>query len=100
MKYPFMVEFNLPRPLPKDFLDLIPANRIATNRLLNKGKFQSYTLAEDRSKLWIVVIAKSELDVLNILTDLPLSEYMFPTIIPLAFHNTTAAWKMPVMSMN
>ena len=95
-----MVEFELPNPLSQDFINLIPSNRIVTNKLLNKGKFQSYTLSAERSKLWIVVVAESELDVLNILAELPLSDLMLPTIIPLAFHNTSSAWKMPTMSMN
>ncbi len=95
-----MVEFDLPNPLTEEIVNLIPSNRLVTNKLLNKGKFQSYTLANDHSKLWIVVLAESELDVLNIISELPISDFLLPNIIPLAFHNTTSAWRMPAMSLN
>ena len=100
MKYPFMVEFKLPNPLSEEFINLIPANRMVTNRFLNTGKFQSYTLSADRSKLWVVVVAESELEVMEIISELPLSDFMLPNIVPLAFHNTTSAWRLPALSLN
>lgn len=100
MKYPFMVEFQLPQPLTQEFIQLIPQNRLKTNKFLQEGIFRSYTLSADRTKLWIIVVGESEFEVMETLSELPLSEFMHPTVSPLAFHNTTTAWEIPAISLN
>lgn len=54
-----------------------------------EGRISIYTLAEDRSNLWIVVYGQTEDDVRELLDELPIMVYLQPNIRPLAFHMTT-----------
>lgn len=83
----FMVEFGLPAVFTEEFVRLIPSQRDFVNRLLAEGKIKSYSLAMDRSRVWVVFAAASEFEVLEIIGRFPLVEYMTPNIMELAFHN-------------
>lgn len=83
----YMVEFELPNLLPAAFLERIPAQRSKIDELMVKGKIRSYSLSENRSKLWVIVVAKSEFEVMELLETLPLSDFMTPTITALMFHH-------------
>ena len=89
MKRAFMVEFDLPDTFNEEFLALIPKQRAAVNQLLIDGKLKSYSLAMDRSKLWAVAVANSEFEVMELLAQLPLSDFMTPTISELMFYNAS-----------
>jgi len=84
-----MIEFTLPRALTQEFLTLIPKQRQVVNQMLVEGKIRSYSLALDRSKLWAVVTANSEFDALELISGMPLSDFMVPEISELMFHNST-----------
>ena len=68
-------------------------NQIAVDFIRNgkkmkkQGAIKSYSLAIDRSKLWAVMLAESEFDVLEHIAQMPLSNYMTPNISELMFHN-------------
>ena len=83
-----MVEFELPDILTEEFLALIPKQRFAVNELLAEGIIRSYALAIDRSMLWVIVEADSEFELMEIIAQMPLSEYMDPHITELFFHNS------------
>ena len=83
-----MVELDLPATLTEDFLALIPKQRYVINELLAEGTIRSYALALDRSMLWAVIEADSEFEVMEILEQMPLSNYMEPHITELFFHNS------------
>lgn len=83
----FMVEFGLPAVFTEDFVRLIPRQRDFVNRLLAEGKIKSYSLAMDRSRVWVVFAATSEFEVMESIGQFPLVEYMTPNIVELAFHN-------------
>lgn len=83
-----MVTFELPEEMTEEFVALIPQQRYVINNLLLEGKIRSYSLAEDRSQLWAVLIAESEFEVMEILTQMPLIDYMTPTVTALMFHNS------------
>ncbi|MCB0549226.1 MAG: hypothetical protein KDD19_16730 [Phaeodactylibacter sp.] len=82
-----MVEFDLPETFTEEFLALLPKQRYVINTMLAQGAIKSYSLAIDRSKLWAVMLAESEFDVLEHIAQMPLSNYMTPNISELMFHN-------------
>jgi len=88
MKRSFMVEFELPEILTDDFMSLIPEQRYVINKMMADGKLKSYSLASDRSVLWAVFDADSEFEVLEMIAQMPLCDYMEPYISELMFHNT------------
>lgn len=87
-EYQFMVEFTLPEVLSDEFLELIPYQRASVNKLFVEGKLVNYALSLETSKLWAVFNAKSEMDVLHMIADLPLTEFMSVNISILTFYNT------------
>lgn len=89
MAQAFMVEIDLPQNLPEEFVKIIPENRQLVNQFMAEGRISIYTLAEDRSNLWIVVYGQTEDDVRELLDELPIMVYLQPNIRPLAFHMTT-----------
>ena len=84
----FMVEFELPPVLTEEFIRLIPRQREYVNYLMAEGKIQSYSLAVDRSRLWVVFSAETEFEVLETVSQFPLHEYLIPKVSELAFHNS------------
>lgn len=83
-----MVEFELPETLNPEFVSLIPKQRLVVDELLAEGTIRSYALAIDRSTLWVVVEAETEFEVMEVLSQMPLSDHMEPYISELFFHNT------------
>lgn len=88
MKRSYMVEFELPDELTEDFLARIPRQRLVVGELMTEGVIRSYSLALDRSMLWVIVEAESEFEVMEVIAQLPLSDYMQPFVSELFFHNS------------
>jgi hypothetical protein len=86
-----MVEFELPESLTEYFLSLVPSQRETVEILMSEGKIRSYSLALDRSVLWVIMESESEFDVMEIISQLPLSDFMHPYISELMFHNSAMA---------
>jgi hypothetical protein len=84
----FLVTITFPQQLSREFLSLIPAHRIRVNELMQNGVITSYSLAADRSMLWITLLAESTESADLALANLPLYPYMKYTIHELMFHNT------------
>lgn len=95
----FMLDIDLPPYIDADFMSRIPAQREQINRLMSEGVITSYTLALDRSKLWVVLNAESEEAVRKVFESFPLHEYMQGAVIPLMFHQS-AHHALPKISMN
>ena len=98
-EYQFMVNFKLPNTLTQDFMDLVPFQRMAINKLFEEGNLVNYALSLENSKLWAVFSAKSELEVMDMIADLPLTPYMKVEINMLTFYND-AKTQIPKFSMN
>lgn len=94
-----MVEFALPHEMSAEFMMKIPAQRQKVNDLMEDGRILSYSLSMDRQKLWCVVKAQTEYDVMETIADFPLIDYMTPTISELMFNNVVAL-RMPLFSLN
>jgi hypothetical protein len=95
----FMVEVRLPYEPPQEFFALIPAQRAMVVELLTKRKFLSYTLSADRSKVWIVMVALSEMDAKELLEQQPMNKYFSYTFTELMFHDMAGAM-FPAVSLN
>lgn len=95
----FMVEVRLPYEPPQEFFTLIPSQRAMVIDLLMKRKFLSYTLAADRSKVWIVMIGESEADARALLEQQPMDKYFSYTFTELMFHDMAGAL-FPSVSLN
>lgn len=95
----FMVEVQLPSHPPQEFFSLIPSQRAMVVDLLTKRKFLSYTLAADRSKVWIVMIAASEPEARELLEQQPMDKYFSYQFTELMFHDMAGAM-FPAVSLN
>jgi muconolactone delta-isomerase len=85
----FMVDIKLPSNPDADFFSLIPSQRDHIDKLLERGVVLGYSLAIDRSRLWMTLNAQDQREAVEILTSFPMFSYFEPTIYPLAFHNTS-----------
>ncbi len=95
----FMVEVRLPFDPPQEFFTLIPSQRAMVVDLLMKRKFLSYTLAADRSKVWIVMVAESQIDARALLEQQPMDQYFSYIFTELMFHDM-AGTMFPAVSLN
>ena len=99
VEYNYMVDFKLPNILSDEFMDLVPYQRVAINKLFEEGKIASYALSLENSRVWGVFKANSELQVMDILSDLPLTPFMKIEISLLTFFND-AKTQVPKFSLN
>jgi hypothetical protein len=95
----FMVEIKLPEMLTEEFISLIPEQRMKINSLMDAGVILCYTLNQERSRLWTVIVAKSDLAVMDILAQFPMISFMKPEINELTFHHQSSL-VMPSISLN
>lgn len=95
----FMVEVKLPYEPTQEFFALIPAQRAMVIDLLTKRKFLSYTLAADRSKVWIVMVASTETEARELLEQQPMDKYFSYTFTQLMLHDMAGAM-FPAVSLN
>jgi len=97
--YHYMVDFAMPDVLNEEFMNLVPFQRSAVNKLFMEGKLLNYALSLENSRLWAVFSANSELEVMDMISDLPLTPFMKVEISLLTFYNTMYP-KMPEFSKN
>ncbi|MDB4286116.1 muconolactone Delta-isomerase family protein [bacterium] len=95
----YMFHIDLPDALNQEFLSKIPAQREKINKLMGEGVISSYTLAKDRTRLWVTVKAESEDEAYDVFESFPLYDFMDGELIPLMFHQSINV-ALPQMSMN
>ncbi len=98
-EYHFMVDFTLPDTLSEEFMSLIPFQRTLIKDFFTEGKLLNYALSLENAKLWAIFNANNELDVMNMIADLPLTRFMKVEISMLTFFNSEKE-AMPSFSMN
>ena len=81
----FMVDFTLPAELPEEFFDLIPYQRAVVEQYFSEGRLFHYALSLESAKLWAVFNANSEMEVMDLLINLPLTQFMQVEISILTF---------------
>ncbi|MBC8048170.1 MAG: hypothetical protein H7Y00_15330 [Fimbriimonadaceae bacterium] len=84
----FVIDCNLHNPHSDAFMQLIPSQRAVVNDMMFEGKIINYSVSMDRKKLWMVMQADSEEDVIDLLSKFPLIQFMDCEIFPLLFHNS------------
>jgi len=89
----------LPEALTQEFILLIPKQREYIDEMFNRGVISNYTLAMDRSKLWVTMVVPALSDVRQILDEFPIAEHIEYTIHQLAFSNSASAI-IPEISLN
>ena len=95
----YFVEVALTGSFSPEFMALVPAQRKKVNRLMDEGVIISYSLALDRTRLWMVVEAKNTEGVMDVLAGFPLIGFMKPDIHELAFHDNVHSG-FPHLSLN
>lgn len=85
----YMVEFELPEEFNEEFMALVPRQRYVINQMMVEGVVQNYSLSLDRAKLWVVISAASEFEVMEEISRMPLIDYMVPHVSQLMFHNSS-----------
>ena len=93
----YMVEFDVPY-LTEDMLQMIPDQRAAIDEQFIKGKMISYSLSMNREKVWALMLAHNESELIQLIDELPMTPYMDYDYKELMFHNTVHL--VPSMSLN
>lgn len=83
----YMADFTLPKALSEDFIQTIPDQRREVSRLFSLGKLKNYALSLENSKLWAVFAADTEVELWEMVSDLPLSRFMQVHVSALTFFN-------------
>lgn len=94
-----MVDFTMPKQLSLEFKELIPFQKMAVERLFDEGKLRSYAQSFEETRLWAIFNANSEIEVRNILADLPLTTFMKVSISLLSAYSTADNY-LPQFSKN
>ena len=86
--FQYMVDFKMPDMLSEDFIALIPIQRNIINGYFHSGVMVNYALSLEHSKIWAIFRANSEIEVLQLVADLPLTPLMDSVeISSLTFYN-------------
>lgn len=95
----YMAAISLPQEIDQEFMNLIPAQRARINLLMQEGTIRAYSLALDRSLLWVVVIGASVWEIEGILNSFPIMPYCEVSIHELMFHDMVTH-ELPRISLN
>ena len=95
----YMVDFSLPTVLTDRFTNRIPEQRAKVNDYFVEGKLVSYAVSLESAKVWAIFNAESEVEVLNLIRELPLTRFMQYVICPLTFYNVLTT-QVPLFSVN
>lgn len=94
-----MVHITLPEVFDANFYRLIPSQRMTVNRLLDKNIILSYSLDMKRKNVWMFMRAKTELEVMDIVSTFPILHRVKVSINELAFYDT-APVNLPEIVLN
>ncbi len=95
----YMATITLPETLTEEFISLIPQQRFAVSRLIEKNIILNYSLSADKSILWVAFNATDEEHVRKIIKRFPLVKFMKVKIDELAFVESKAK-RFPELVLN
>lgn len=95
-----MVELTLPEILSKEYILLIPEQKKLINKLILKGIVSSYTVAYDRSKIWIVLKVKSIAVCKKVLNMMPIYKFTQCSIFEIAIHKIVSQTNIHHLCLN
>lgn len=99
MNNSYLAHILLPDEMDAHFYRLIPHQRQVINKLLDQRIVLSYSLDMERQNVWVFISAKSEQQVMDILSTFPIIRHVKVTIHELAFHDA-APVVLPELIMN
>jgi muconolactone delta-isomerase len=97
--YQYMVEFKLPEQISQEFMSRIPDQRKVVNRYFRQGKMKTYALSLESSKMWAIFNVHTELELMELLAELPLTTLVDLDISCLTIYNMPSAIH-PEFSLN
>lgn len=95
----FLVHITLPDVFSKKLYETIPKQREYINKLLEQQLILSYSLDMERKNLWMFVHMETEKEVLDLLSNFPIINYVTVSIHELAFHDASHK-ALPDLIMN
>lgn len=72
----FLCTFYLPALLEADFWDTIPAHREYINRQMREDVIATYSVNMQRSKGWVVISARSEMQAAECMDQFPIRRFI------------------------
>jgi len=90
--YTYMVEIEFPDAMAEEF---IRKQKPMIEGWMAEGIVKSCSLSKNQSKQWIVMAATSEFGVLDIIDQMPFSEYILSCIAQLETHGMVALSERP-----
>jgi muconolactone delta-isomerase len=94
----FLVESDI-SPLNEGMARVIPKQRAYVDELFQRGVIHMYAVDEDLNKWWCTIEAESESEVLLVLSEMPIIEWLTPRVHGLMFYNS-ADQMIPPISLN
>lgn len=84
----YMVEFTVPNYFSSDVEELVASQQKVLEKSFYEGKVFSCTIAQDLSKIWMVMVAESESELLSNIEAFPISKICDFNYKELMIHNT------------
>lgn len=94
----FMVDISLPE-IDDEFMSLLPAQKRFVEKLIENGMVMSYSLASDRSKLWVIFKGEEVHHIRGLLACFPIIDKVTYNIVPLISHQNSKT-KIRSFSLN
>ena len=95
----FMVEIVLPYYKDEEFMALIPRQRDQIGTLLQTGIITSFSLNQERTKIWLVMAAQNEDAAQKVIEQLAMFKFMEIELQSLLAFDR-AAFSLPPLVMN
>ena len=95
----FMVEIGLPYYKDEEFMALIPRQREQIGTLLQTGIITSFSLNQERTKIWLVMAAQNEDAAMKVIEQLAMYKFMDVELQSLLAFDR-AAFSLPPLVMN
>jgi muconolactone delta-isomerase len=83
-----MVDFSMPERLTDEFIERVPRQRQLINRYMKNKKLLSYALSLESCRMWAIFRVSSELELMQLIAELPLTPLMEVNISTLSILNT------------
>jgi len=84
----YMVEFTVPGYFDEEIEQLLDRQKSMLTDYFYEGKIFSFTISQDITKMWMVMIADSESELVSLIDSLPISKFCDYDYRELMLHNT------------
>jgi muconolactone delta-isomerase len=83
----YMVDISLPVNYDEGYVDLIPEQVEYINELMEEEEIISFSISVDRTKLWVILAADTEEEVVDSIAEFPLRPYFNFKVHQLSHYN-------------